>query len=94
MGKGLNLKNRIDRLKKKYPLFKKYPFLLWLLLPLVLILLKGIQALGFGTLLVFISGFLKEKLDIEVSNLIIALILGILLYLFIFLIYRIVKRLS
>ena len=84
-------RSRIDRLKGRYPLFKRYPFLIWLLLPLFLILLKGVQAVGFGTLLVVISGFLKDKLNIEVSNLIIALVLGVLLWLLIYMVYRIVR---
>ena len=89
---GFKLRNRIDRIKEKYPVFKKHPFLLWLFLPLILIALKGVQALGFGTLLVVISNYLKQELDIEVSNLIIALILGVLLASLVYLIYRLVKR--
>jgi hypothetical protein len=92
MGRGLRLKERIDRIKEKYPVFKKHPILLWLLLPVFLIALKGLQTLGFGTLLVVISNYLKAKLNIEVSNLLIALILGILLASVIYFIYRLVKH--
>jgi hypothetical protein len=91
---GLKLKSRIDRIKEKYPVFKKHPFLFWLLLPLILLALKGVQTLGFGTLLVVISNYLKNKLDIEVSNVIIALILGILLGALVYLVYRLVRRIK
>jgi hypothetical protein len=88
---GFNLKYRIDRIKEKYPVFKKHPFLFWLLLPLILLALKGVQMLGFGTLLVVISNYLKDKLDIEVSNLIIALIMGVLIAALVYLVYRLVR---
>lgn len=89
MRAGPYIRRYVGRIKERYPVLRKHPVLFWLLLPVILLLMKGITALGFGTFLVVISGFLDERFNIEVPKYIVAIVLGIFLILLIALIYRI-----
>ena len=79
-----HIKKQIRQIREKFPFLKKYPFLFWLLLPVLFFSLKAIIAILFGTLLV-------EILNVAVPDWIIVMILAILLYLFMYLIYRLLK---
>jgi hypothetical protein len=79
-----HIKKQIRQIKEKYPFLKKHPVLFWLLLPVLFFSLKVTIAVLFGS-------FLVEVLNIAVPDWIIVMILAILLYLLIFIIYRLLK---
>jgi hypothetical protein len=85
----LDIRKHVGRIKARYPVFRKYPLLLWLLLPVILLIWKGITALGFGTVLVVISGFLYERYNMQIPKYLVAIALFVFLFLLIWLIYRI-----
>jgi hypothetical protein len=79
-----HIKKQIRKIRERFPFLKKYPFLFWLLLPVLFFSLKAIIAVLFGSLLV-------EILNIAVPDWIVVMILAILLYLFMFIIYRLLR---
>ena len=84
-----DIKKYVKKIRARYPVFRKYPALLWLLLPVILLIWKGITALGFGTVLVVISGFLYERYNMMIPKYLVAIVLFVFLFLLIWLIYRV-----
>ena len=85
----MDIRRHIGRIKERYPVFRRYPILFWLFLPVLLLLMKGITALGFGTILVVITGFLDERLNMEVPKFLVAVAMVLVIGLLAGLIYRI-----
>ena len=88
---NLGLKKRMEKAREKYPLLRKYPFLLWLSLPLLWLIYKLLTVVVFGSLAALITGHLKRNYDIDVPGWLMGTAMFIILFVLIVLLVRLFR---